>query len=472
MEQNLVQSQASGRKWLRLGFLVSAMGLSPGCSWIQRTVELPGRAMAAIVPGLRDEAAFDPVELVGHLMRFADDLIATTTAASEGLSRGTKAISRVELQTLRISYATEVVAIATGPNALSSLLDMVVMVTLSRMRVEDYWLPEIYGESARPLLKAFREAEGRIWKIANTILNVTDQQELRNAIKTWHDQNAGATTVGSMVTIDFASEVAKVSPKRKGGSPSVFTLLGIDPLSGLDPATRELAQTRLFGERALFMARRIPVLIEWNMELFAFKMAEMPELQRALTTSTQLAASIERFSVTAEQLPRLISTEREQIIKAVSAQQQGLTRLAAEVRQALATGTRMGDATQRTLKTFQEVVVQLDSGEPDPNSEPFRIRDYTEAAAQLDTTAERLLELLQAFDRPIASTNLARVSSQFGALTQQAQSSGKEVMDYAFRKAVVLVLICCGAVFTTALLYRVLTASFALIPKRKNGRAI
>lgn len=468
MEQNLVQSQASGRKWLRLGFLVSAMGLSPGCSWIQRTVELPGRAMTAIVPGLRDEAAFDPVELVGHLMRFADDLIATTTAASEGLLRGTKAISRVELQTLRISYATEAVAIATGPNALSSLLDMVVMVTLSRMRVEDHWLPEVYGESARPLLKALQEAEGRIWNIANTILNVTDQQELRNAIKTWHDQNAGAT-VGSMVTIDFASEVAKVSPRRGTGSPSVFSLLGIDPLSRLDPATRELAQTRLFGERALFMARRIPVLIEWNMELFAFKMAEMPELQRALTTSTQLAASIERFSLTAEQLPRLISTEREQIIQALSAQQQGLTKLAAEVRQALATGTRMADATQRTLKTFQEVVVQLDSGERDPNSEPFRIRDYTEAAAQFDTTAERLLELLQAFDRPIASTNLARVSSQFGALTQQAQSSGKEVMDYAFRKAVLLVLICCGAIFATALLYRVLTASFALIPKRKDG---
>jgi hypothetical protein len=156
-----VESQASGQSWLWVGLLISAVGLSPGCSWIQRTVELPGRAMAAIIPGLKDEAGFDPVELVEHLMPFADDLIATTTAASERLLRGTKAISRVELQTLKISYATQAMAIATGSNALSSLLDMVVMVTLSRMRVEDYWLPEVYGESARPLLKALREARKR-----------------------------------------------------------------------------------------------------------------------------------------------------------------------------------------------------------------------------------------------------------------------------------------------------------------------
>ncbi len=36
---------------------------------------------------------------------------------------------------------------------------------------------------------------------------------------------------------------------RSGITSSVFNLLAIDPLAGLDPATRELANTRLFAER-------------------------------------------------------------------------------------------------------------------------------------------------------------------------------------------------------------------------------
>ena len=42
---------------------------------------------------------------------------------------------------------------------------------------------------------------------------------------------------------------------------SVFSLFQVDPLSGLDPAVREIAQTRLFAERALFVAQKMPMLL-------------------------------------------------------------------------------------------------------------------------------------------------------------------------------------------------------------------
>ena len=235
----------------------------------------------------------------------------------------------------------------------------------------------------------------------------------------------------------------------------------LDPLSGLDPATRELAETRLFAERALFIAQRMPDLLRWEMELFTVKTVEMPQLQQLLTNSTQLAAAADRFSQVAVQLPTLLSTERERVLEALKEQETGLSSLAREVQQTLATGGQMADSTNMTLKTFQEVMARFNSGPQDPSAEPFRIREYTDAAAQIHATATELVVLLQALDGLAGSPHLAQVSSQFSVLTQHAQTSGREVVDYAFQRALLLVLLGCGAVLATALVYRVLNATLS-----------
>jgi hypothetical protein len=88
------------------------------------------------------------------------------------------------------------------------------------------------------------------------------------------------------------------------------------------------------------------------------------------------------------------------------------------------------------------------------NAEPFRIQDYTATAAQLDATAQRLTELLVTLDRTLGSTNLLQLTAQAGPVVEQAKISGKEIVDYAFWKGVVLV----GVVLLAALAYRFLTA--------------
>jgi hypothetical protein len=231
----------------------------------------------------------------------------------------------------------------------------------------------------------------------------------------------------------------------------------LDPLSGLDPATRELAQTRLFAERALFIAHWMPNLLRWEMELFTLKTVELPQLQQLLTNSTQLAAAVDRFSQVAAQFPALLSTERERLLGALREQQTGLSALAREVQHMLATGGQMADSTNLTLKTFQEVMARFNSDPQDPNAEPFRIREYTDAAAQIHATTTELVVLLQALDGLAGSPHLAQISAQFGSLTQQAKTSGREVVDYAFHKALLLVLLGCAAVLATALGYRLLT---------------
>src|SRR5215469_14905496 len=74
-----------------------------------------------------------------------------------------------------------------------------------------------------------------------------------------------------------------------------------------------------------------------------------------------------------------------------------------------------------------------------PNAIPFRIQDYTQSAAQIQATARQLTEFLGVLDRTMSSSRLAQFSAQVGLVVQQAQAGGKEVVDYAFWKGILLV---------------------------------
>ena len=79
------------------------------------------------------------------------------------------------------------------------------------------------------------------------------QAELRQAIEVWTRQNPLAENVLAARAVGFASQAAEASKAGAVTPGSVFSLLNVDPLAGMDPAVREIAQTRLFAERALYV---------------------------------------------------------------------------------------------------------------------------------------------------------------------------------------------------------------------------
>lgn len=106
------------------------------------------------------------------------------------------------------------------------------------------------------------------------------------------------------------------------------------------------------------------------------------------------------------------------------------------------------------------------SGEPpQANAVPFRIQDYTESAAQIEATTERLTELFGMLDRTMGSFDLAQFSAQVGPVVQQVQAGGKEVVDYAFWKGILLIVI----VLVAALIYRFLVTCLLLPGKTKTN---
>lgn len=431
-----------------------------GCRLIRGVADAPGQAVRVVTPGKKDKNAIDPVVLQQALLRFADAFSTRMVVGVDQLRRGTNALDRAEVLRWKIALANETCAIATGPNAVANLLDMTVFVTVMRASLEEHWRPRVFGDSAQPLLDSCRDAETNVWQFTGRLLNPAQQAELRQAIARWRQQNPLPENVLAARAVGFASRVAEASQTDTTRPENVFSLLNVDPLAGMDPAVRELAQTRLFAERAIFLTQKMPMLLRWQTELLAGNALEIPAVQQLVTNSTQIAASVDRFAVVAEKLPAQLSTERQGILKALEAQEKNLSPLVSEVRQTLTAGSQMSTSLNTTLTTFDAVMKRFgvgetnQSGSPGTNAQPFRIQDYGQTAAQLEAAARQLTELLHMLSQTLDSTNLSRLSAQVTPVVQQAQTGGKEIVDYAFRKALLFL----ALVLLAALAYRFLAA--------------
>jgi len=445
-----------------------ALALSLGaCGLLKTALELPEQGIRALLTANRDIPQQDPVELQSQLLRFADNYVDAINAATRGLQQeeGRPAEQRTLLRR-RITITNDVLAIATGANTYANLLDMVILVTLGRMNVETFWMPKRYGESAKPLLRAAQETEKEIWRIAATALDPVQIRELRAGIEAWHAQHPDGRSPRDVGSLGFAAEIARLNRgARSSATASVFNLLAIDPLSGLDPATRELANTRLLAERGMFLARHMPTLIRWEAQLLAIQTAEMPQTEQLLASTAQLSEAANRLSQTAERLPGLFSEERQQIVHALDTQRPGLTSLAEQIEKSLSAGRQMSDASTATLHTFQDLLRQMDARPSSPDAEPFRINDYTAAAAQINAAAQDLVRLLQAFDRTASPDNFDALATRLEALTHQTQANGQELVDYAFKRILTLGLIliasACAMAVASAVVYAKLKKKLA-----------
>ena len=189
------------------------------------------------------------------------------------------------------------------------------VVTLTRMMIEDYWIKTTNGPAFQLWLDNSRLLETNAWKLAASVLQPAHLDELREAINQWYARSPELRSGFLAGPHEFASMV-KTSREKGAGVTSVFSLAGLDPTSGLDPAVREVARTRLFAERAMFTLQRMTSLLRWQTELLAYRLADMTEARQVLTTTARLSESADRMSraaqnlsQTAVELPDRISAE-------------------------------------------------------------------------------------------------------------------------------------------------------------------
>jgi len=160
---------------------------------------LPPMSRAAGKKGRKAKAAqegkpqqISRLELQNDLMRFAQIFILGFQAKLFPLVNGNDNNAvRFALSDGELRLVNNMLAIATGPEPVVNLLDLVVYVTMTRMYVENNWDASRLGKDRGELPAFFRQMEKEIWSIAAKVLIPRYRKELRNLIHSWRKNHPG-----------------------------------------------------------------------------------------------------------------------------------------------------------------------------------------------------------------------------------------------------------------------------------------
>jgi hypothetical protein len=443
-----------GAGWTSLVSLgMAALALLPGCSLLRA----PEKVAHAIVPG-KSSRQFDPVELQVQVQRFADDYaLETATALDECVRRMGTDAARAQGLRWKLAATTAALGFASGPQPKANLLDLVSMATMNRAALEEYALNPANRAAVQPWLETSRVLETNAWVLADRVLSPAQVEELRAAITQWQKANPGAQNVFAARPQEFASMV-KTSQGKETDVSSVFSLVGLDPTSGLDPAVHEITLTRLFAERAMYTLQRMPQVLRWQTELLTYQVTEQPGVQTVLSNTTRLGESMDRISRAAEsvsqtaaRLPDQIAAERKALVAALDQQEGKLRELAAEVDRALVSADKMSGSLTVTITNFDALMKRFGVGEPatnsppDTNSRPFNVLDYGQTATQIAGMARDLNALIASVNQSVP---------QLERLGQKATADAQRVVDRSFRLGLVLIGVLLVGAVVCGLAYR------------------
>lgn len=422
-----------------LAVVLALAGLEQGCTLFSSQPRAPQPATPALPSnGPRPTGTATAVEWQAKVMSFADGLIyALAESCTDIEPQLTTPRERAVLQMLKLHYANTALLIASGPNPTANLLDMVALVTLGRENVEHYWLPEVLGPRAAPLLTTLRQLETEIWSTAGRLLTPSQQEEFRALLREWRETQPGPRAVEFVYLSEFArARHATATTRSLPGS-----LLGwffLDPLASLDPATRSIEETRQVAERSLFFLKRAPTLLRWQTELFAHNVLALPETGQLLADLTGFRAATEKFVQVVDQLPQRFGAEQQQLLAAVLQEDERWRGLLAEARDL---ATAVADAAsaldtfagrwQRPSPTHAEAAAV--------SSRPFDVREYGAAATEIARGAQELTRLVESCNDLLAAPIWEQRQADAAALAERVETLGERLLQRAFLYGLALI---------------------------------
>jgi hypothetical protein len=427
-----------------MALLVGVLASSTGCASMQRWASRDESEIRA--------ARLQEVQL--KVMRYADDYSAQVKDPIEALNlQSTSPEERLIVHNWRIGQATAAYTIASGSNPIVNALDMIVLASLSRMVIEDYHLEALSGPRAEPLLAVHRKLEQRSWALVENVLDSEQTKQLQTLIDLWRIEYPHVRAVAQVRFADFAAIVGKRNATGHGGG-SLFALIGLDPLRNLDPAVRELEQTRQLAERTIYYVQRAPSLLDMQVERLVYQLAVMPESKQTLDDVERVSVAAEAIGHLSADVPAIIASERHALITELAAtlhaEQGRLQALLVEVRDVLNAGTQTSASVGNTVAALDAFVArfQVKDG-PSPASRPprrpFDITEYAQTAHELASAAQATQGLLLQLDAS---------GTQLEVLTGKTQQSLEEVVDRAFWRGIALIVALALVALFTALTYR------------------
>ena len=426
---------ANNNKTKLLPSLLRALLISAGLTLISASISACAASQQAervvVAPlgsaGSTETSGMTREELEDHVRRFADRYMTRLALASDTLASKTDDAERKELmQDWKGTSFAVAVDIAIGPNGVTNLLDMMTLTMLSRLMVENYWVPDVLGpELGAEFLQTFVDLEEDIWSVADDVLTEQQQQELKILVNEWYSENPEQTYPWYVRLSNFSGQRAAslAAVQQTGGM-----------LKEVARAREAAEEIQAFGERVLFYLQRAPMITSSVFESSAHDILGGPDISRAMDDMDRFVAAVERFVQSVETLPdsRLaavdqmmdrIGEERVAFVRDISSSEAEIINLLAELQPAL-------ESVEHTMALVRQ---------RNPAAKPFDINEYRALVGESTATAIELTRLVETVDA------LVRNSSEISTLVEAMVEAEHAMVDRAFLQAIALIFIFFGA---------------------------
>lgn len=385
-------------------------------------------------------------------MQFADEYVAQIVGPLNALqSQTTDSQIRLDAQTWKVSQATAAYQNASEPNPVEGALDLIVLAALSRMVVAEETLSPTGRLRSAQLLEAHEKLEQQAWALSANVLDESQKAQLQESIRQWRIANPDVRAV-ALVHFGNLPQSLRPGDKKSFMSKGLLGLIGIEPLRGLDPAVREIAQTRQLAQRSIYYAQRVPGLLDMQVERLTYQLVLMPESRRLLGDMTRFADAADRAGRLADVMPTLLSHEREaaieQIARELTAQQSKTRALARDLRAMLDAGTRTAESLNATVGSIDTLVARFQpkGGPPAAGAKKSALTDFAHVLNELDDTSEELQKLIVTLDQRTGGVE---------RLVNTAAADAKSVIDHLLLRIIALAVALAFLVLATALAYRI-----------------
>jgi hypothetical protein len=308
--------------------VIASLSLLAGCAGLGTPTQPKSQDVAVTKIGAETatKPAMQRQQLEVEVMRFGDRYSARMSLEADRIkAKAATPELRWFAAGWKLACQTAVVEIAVGPNSVENLLDMLVLVSLTREEVETYWMPEVLGpELGQGLLKAARMLEEELWEGSSRVLTPEQQADLRALIHEWNERNPDQHYFWSIRFSGFSDQRAQ----------ELQTVQQTGGLLGEISQTREAAaEMQEFAERVMYYMQRAPNLTRLQAEFGMVEALNMPEVTQVLNDTNRITRSTERYAAVLEKLPAdteaaithmfdELSQEREAAIVQIALQQQ------------------------------------------------------------------------------------------------------------------------------------------------------
>lgn len=250
-------------------------------------------------------------ELMGLLMAFSDTYMEQVREAADDIldDQSLKPSIRLYVERIKPHYSMGAITNACQINPQSGLLDMVTMVTLQRLVWEDPAVHKYVGaNNSKIFVAALKNLEQDVWKIAARIFNAEQISSLHTLIQKWRDAHPRDQYVTFIKFQDFAAS---------GMKDRLAKVISSGLLSPISDVNHEIHESRMLGERAMFLFKRMPMLMQWHGTLVGTEVLANPEFQDFIKNFGLGVEAVDRVGNILEQMPVFLKqiAEFDQITK-------------------------------------------------------------------------------------------------------------------------------------------------------------